>query len=111
MTGHKPRAKGLRPASWIMLLPIAAHVAACDYVFPPPEQRYRGIDVYADRYEFRFNTYTSIRRLDIALEATTDDIEELNVRECVNEERLTEILNLLRQHGQANVAVSMPDDC
>jgi len=86
-------------------------LVSCDYFFPPPEQHYRGIDVYADHYEYRFNTYTSARRLSIALQASTDDVVELNVRDCVSEERLTEVLNVLRAQGQANVAISLPDDC
>ncbi len=84
---------------------------ACDYFFPPPEQRYRAVDVYEDRYEYRFNTYTSARRLAIAIQATTDDVEVLNVQDCVSEDRLTEVLDVLRNQGQANVAVTMPDDC
>jgi hypothetical protein len=90
---------------------LTAAVAACDAFFPPPEQHYRGIDVYQDRYEFRFSRYTSIRRLAIALQATTDELEVVNVRECVDGERLEEILDLLRSQGRANVAVTMPEDC
>ena len=86
-------------------------LSGCDYFFPPPEQHYRGIDVYADRYEYRFNTYTSARRLSIALQASTDDVVELNVRDCVSEERLTEVLDVLRSQGRADVAISLPDDC
>jgi len=86
-------------------------LVGCDYYFPPPEQRYRAIDVYEDRYEFRFNRYTSLRRLAIALQATPDELEEVNVWDCVDQDRLTELLELLRAQGRANVVISMPDDC
>jgi hypothetical protein len=94
-----------------VLLALTAVLAACDAFFPPPEQHYRGIDVYEDRYEFRFSTYTSIRRLEIALEATTDELEVVNVRECVDNERLEEVLDLLRRLGRASVAITLPENC
>lgn len=95
----------------VSILCCAWLLSACDYFFPPPEERYKAIDVYEDRYEYRFSSYTSLRRLAIALEASTDELREVNVRECVDEAHLIELLDLLRAHGQVNVAVSLPDNC
>ena len=101
----------LRICVFSILACSAMGLTACDYYFPPPEQRYRAIDVYEDRYGYRFNTYTNARRLSIAIQATTDDVEELHVRDCVSNERLTEVLDVLRVQGQSNVSVTLPDDC
>lgn len=94
-----------------ILIGFSSQLGACKWYFPPPEQKYRAIEVYKDHYEFRFNTYTSASSLSIALQATTDDVEELNVKECVDPQRLKEVLDVLRALGRANIAISMPPDC
>lgn len=82
--------------------------AGCEDWIPPLEQHYTTVDVYTDRYEYRYEEYTSPRALGIAIEAAQDPVETLNLRECVSGERLAEVIGVLRARGERNFAIVQP---
>lgn len=94
------------------ILALALPAAACEYIFPPPEDTSPRVDIYTDRYEYRYNRYESVRGLRLALEASGEDIARLIVQECAGTDHLPAALEMLRSRGNYSVrVVVVPKDC
>jgi len=69
------------------------------------------IDVYADRFEFQRERYPSITALAIGLEAAREEPTSIELRDCSAQSQLTAVLDLIRERGQYNIAIEMPEGC
>lgn len=100
-----------RETGWCSIVVAAFAVAGCDLFFPPPGDGAPTIDVYSDRYEFRLGRYNSIRALGIALDAAAEAPAAVAVHDCDARERLTPVLDLLRERERYDLDVTMPENC
>jgi hypothetical protein len=73
---------------------------------PPPK-----VAVYSDRFEFRGETYATVSALRVALTAARADAVSVDVRECIERERLVQLVGLLREHSRSAVEIALPQGC
>ena len=95
----------------MLLMGLCLPLAGCDLMFPPPGDGAPTINVYADRYEYRLGRYETIRALGIALEASAEEPVAVQVHECEARDKLEPVLDLVRERGQYNLSIAMPDNC
>jgi hypothetical protein len=95
-------------------LPVAlllATLSACDSILPPPEERVTRVDIYSDYIEYRLSRYTTPSALAIGLAANRDEPRIIELHDCERRPVLEGVLDVVRQRGNYNFSVILPDDC
>jgi len=94
-----------------LLACLCVSASGCDVMFPPPGDGAPTINIYADRYEYRLGRYETIRALGIALEASPEQPVAIQVHECEASDKVEPVLDLVRERGQYNLSIAMPENC
>ncbi len=80
-------------------------------MFLPPEPLLVELDVFGDRFEYRYRSYPSISALSIALEVSNEPLGVIEIRECAALPQLQSVLELVRARGDSDFDVIVPEIC
>jgi len=69
------------------------------------------ITVYRDHFEFRGERYATVSTLSVGLTAAGAEALSVDVRECIERQRLVALISLLRERKLDDVAIALPQDC
>ena len=84
---------------------------ATQLMFLPTEPPLVRLDVFEDRFEYRYRSYPSLSALEIALDVSGEPLGVIEVRECSAFPRVQAVLDLVRAHGEYDFEFVVPETC
>lgn len=100
----------LRIAIMVVALFVLVYLAG-QLMFLPPAASPVRLDVYEDRFEYRFRVYPSLSALAIALDVSSEPLGVIQIRDCGSLARAREVFELVRAYGEHDFEVVVPDVC
>lgn len=100
----------LRIAIMVVALFALVYLAG-QLMFLPTEAPPVRLDVFEDRFEYRYRTYPSLSALAIALDVSGEPLGVIRIRDCGALAHAQTVFELVRAHGEFDFEVVVPEAC
>ena len=100
----------LRIAIMVVALSALVYLAA-QWMFLPTVAPPVRLDVFEDRFEYRYRTYPSLSALAIALDVSGEPLGVIRIRECGALAQVQSVFELVRAQGENDFEVVVPETC
>lgn len=100
----------LRIAIMVVVLCVLVYLAA-QLMFLPTEAPPVRLEVFEDRFEYRYRAYPSLSALAIALDVSSEPLGVVRIRECGALPRARAVFELVRAHGEYDFEIVVPESC
>ena len=100
----------LRIAFMVVALGTLVYLAT-QLMFLPTEPPLVRLDIFMDRFEYRYRSYPSLTALEIAFDVSSEPLGVIEVRECGGLPRVPAVLDLVRTHGEYDFEFVVPETC